>query len=205
MGFSEMSETDRRGYIVFVLVSFTSFVNSSYFSLWVMEGLAGEGESSYKQFNKTLFISSIFFLAASFILFVVAHIYIGCRVQEESGEAGQERNSNNRAGELSWLIKPFLIGYGLIMMAVFMHWKSQWQYMVIPIIPFGFIDLIVNIYSDKIGRWKEEDKRRYGTHRLNFLIEVQLCSMLDCGLFDIASVVHDRWLGQIRYSYIWMA
>lgn len=162
---------------MFVLVSFTSFVNSSYFSLWVMEGLAGEGESSYKQFNKTLFISSIFFLAASFILFVIAHLYIGCRVREEPGEGEEESSSSNRAGELSWLIKPFLIGYGLIMIAVFMHWKSQWQYMVIPILPFGFHGLIVNIYSDKIGQWKEEDKGRYGTHRLNFLIEVFYCPM----------------------------
>jgi len=95
-----------------------------------MEGLAGDNESTYRQFNKTLFISSIFFLAASFILFVIAHLYIGCKMRE--GEVG----------DVSWLvsmIKPFLIGYGILMLAVFVHWKSQWQYMVIPILPFGFL------------------------------------------------------------------
>ena len=78
-------------------------------------------------------------------------------------------------GDVSWLtkmIKPFLIGYGLLMLAVFVHWKSQWQYMVIPIIPFGFLQLIVNIYSNQIAEWKEEDKRRYSTHKLSFIVEV---------------------------------
>ena len=155
-----MPATDKRSYAIFVLVSFASFVNTSYFSLWVMEGLKGETETSYKQFNKTLFISSIFFLAASFILFVVAHLYIGCKLRD-----GEEQESQ----KLVSLIKPFLLGYGVLMVAVFLSWKSQWQYMVVPILPFGFLDLIVNVYSNQISEWKDEDKRRYGVHKLNFL------------------------------------
>jgi hypothetical protein len=136
-----MPEADRRVYVIFILVSFAFFVNTSYFSLWVMEGLSGLNETSYKQFNKTLFISAIFFLASSFILFVVAHTYIGCKLKE-----GQINGRN-----LKNLIKPFLIGYGLLMLAVFVHWKSQWQYMVIPIIPFGFHYVVVSVYTDQIA------------------------------------------------------
>ena len=73
---------------------------------------------------------------------MVAHIYIGCKVRDGQAE---------EAKGLVWLIKPFLIGYGLLMMVVFMNWKSQWHYMVVPIIPFGFLGLIVNIYSDQVG------------------------------------------------------
>jgi hypothetical protein len=160
---SEYSESDRKVYAVFILTSFAHFVNTSYFSLWVMEGLSKEGENTYKQFNKTLFISSAFFLAASFLLFVVAHLYIGCKVK------------NGRMGDTNTLaktMKPFLIGYGLLIIAVFLHSRHEWQSMVVPIIPFAFVNLIVNVYTDQVDEWKQQDKKRYGYHRLNFIIEV---------------------------------
>lgn len=63
--------------------------------------------------------------------------------------------------------------------------------MVIPILPFGFLQLIVNVYSDQISAWKEEDKRRYGTHKLNFLIEVYIHPILDNRIHGFAySVRH---------------
>lgn len=165
MSISDYTESDRRVYAIFILTSFSHFVNTSYFSLWVMEGLSKEGETTYKQFNKTLFISSAFFLAASFLLFVIAHVYIGCKVK-----AGNISD----AAALVRLMKPFVIGYGLLIMAVFIHSRHEWHLMIVPIIPFALLSVIVNAYCEQIAEWKYEDKRRFGYHKLNFYIEVLL-------------------------------
>lgn len=50
--------------------------------MWVMEGFRQEKDDQGQQFNKTLFISSAFFLIASFLQFVLANTYIGCKLKE---------------------------------------------------------------------------------------------------------------------------
>lgn len=36
----DIPDADKKVYIIFTLVSFSYFINTSYFSLWIMEGLA---------------------------------------------------------------------------------------------------------------------------------------------------------------------
>lgn len=57
-------------------------MNTSYFSMWIMEGFRQEKDDQGQQFNKTLLISSAFFLIASFLQFVLANTYIGCKLKE---------------------------------------------------------------------------------------------------------------------------
>jgi hypothetical protein len=133
-------------YITFGLISFSFFVNTSYFSMWIMEGLKKENDQPYQQFNKTLFISSAFFLAASFLQFVVAHSYIGCKLQQ---------GLNTPSSKLFNLITPFLIIYGLLMVVMFSVTKTmEWHCMVIPIIPFGFHYILVSFLCEKTATLK---------------------------------------------------
>lgn len=158
-----------------------------------MEGLSKEGENTYKQFNKTLFISAAFFLTASFLLFVIAHVYIGCKVK------------NGKMGDAYGLVKtmkPFVIGYGLLILGVFIHSRHEWQSMIIPIIPFAFVNLIVNVYADQVAEWKEQDRRRFGTHRLNFLIEVPSLPSLDRRIFVHPCPPHHDGSGRLGSSHL---
>lgn len=135
-------EEEMRLNVIFSLISFSYFVNISYFSLWVMEGFRREKDDQSQQFNKTLLISSAFFLIAAFFQFVAANSYIGCKLKE--GVMG------NDVG-LGKFIRPFLIGYGLLILTVFTASRSmEWHYMVTPILLFGFHNVLVTHLTERI-------------------------------------------------------
>lgn len=110
-----------------------------------MEGFKRDKDNEMLQFNKTLLISSAFFLIASFLQFVIANTYIGIRIKEGFGD-------KELAGRL---IRPFLVGYGLLMLSVFtLSRNMEWHYMVVPILFFGFHYILVAHLTEKIDRGK---------------------------------------------------
>lgn len=49
------------------------------------------------------------------------------------------------------MIKPFLIGYGLLILGVFAASRSmEWHYMVIPILLFGLHNILVNYLTERV-------------------------------------------------------
>lgn len=149
-----------RTYWAYGLVSFSFFVNTSYFSMWIMEGLKSDDDQPYQQFNKALFFSSAVFLAASFIQFVAAHSFFGLRGKAET------------AGYHRW-VGPFLMAYGLLMAGMFGFWREmEWHHMAVPILPFGFHYVLVNYLTEMVAERKERDLSLPGHHRIFFLCEV---------------------------------
>jgi hypothetical protein len=139
-------------------------VNISYFSLWVMEGFRRENDAQEQQFNKTLLISAAFFLIASFMQFLTANTYIGCRIRE--GGIGEDKT-------LAKVIRPFLIGYGLLILTVFTASRNmEWHYMVTPILLFGFHNILFTHLSGLVEERKYRDSSQLGCHKLSFYCEV---------------------------------
>jgi hypothetical protein len=52
---------------------------------------------------------------------------------------------------------------------VFFFSTKGWHYIVISIIPFGFHYIILNYLCEIIAEWKEQNKKRYGHHKIFFL------------------------------------
>lgn len=153
--------------LLFCLISFSYFVNTSYFSMWVMEGFRREKDDQLQQFNKTLLISSAFFLIASFLQFVAANSYIGCRLKDVF--MGEEK-------VLGRMIKPFLIGYGLLILGMFTVSRNmEWHYMVVPILLFGFHYVLVTHLTERIDRGKNT-QGYLGYHKLFYYCEVPIAS-----------------------------
>jgi hypothetical protein len=79
----------------------------------------------------------------------------------------------NEVVSLSTFIRPFLIGYGLLILVMFVaSHNMEWQYMVIPILFFGFHNIIMAHLTEHIAEEKAQSKAAVGYHKLNFYCEV---------------------------------
>ena len=47
-----------------------------------MYGFQADKEDEYSIFNKTLFVTSTFFLIGSFLQFIIVNTYVGCKIKE---------------------------------------------------------------------------------------------------------------------------
>lgn len=76
------------------------------------------------------------------------------------------------------MVKPFLIGYGLLILGVFAaSRRMEWHYMVIPILFFGLHNILVTHLTERIEerRWSNNNTH-IGYHKLFFYCEVPLPS-----------------------------
>jgi hypothetical protein len=71
------------------------------------------------------------------------------------------------------LVRPFLIGYGLLILGMFtVSHNMEWHYMVAPILFFGLHNILVTHLTERIDERKNRDKSQIGYHKLFFYCEV---------------------------------
>ena len=130
-----------------------------------MEGFSSE-KDPHLQFSKTLFISSIFFLIGSFLQFVAANTYIGCRIKEGLFEEG---------ASLTKLMRPFLLIYGGLILAMFVSsTKMEWHHMVAPVIFYGFHNIVMLHLIQRISFQRPSGKTTTSISKLLLYSEVPI-------------------------------
>lgn len=74
-------------------------------------------------------------------------------------------------------MRPFLIAYGLLILAMFTaSHNMEWHYMVAPILFFGFHYILVNHLTERIEERRNRDGSQIGYLKLFFYCEVLLFS-----------------------------
>ena len=89
----------------------------NYFSLWMMEPLGTDTESSYQQYNITIQMVSGFFLVSSIGNYVGARLFVFFRYAR-------------------YFAKFFLFLYGILIMVIYSHY--QVNYVSLIVIGYGF-------------------------------------------------------------------
>ena len=125
----------------FLLVNSSLLINVNYFSLWMMEPLGPDSESTFQQYNITIEMVSGFFMLSSFSYFLSFQLY---------------NNGYRFAHKIS---KAILIFYGL--MIAFIYWTYQVNYVCMVLLGFGFQQITCLYLGQKLEREKKINHKFY--------------------------------------------